>query len=98
MIITENSNRSETKSSTSTDRDTMTASDTTSINGSQKGSKKHKRKKDFIKRNKEVHTQQNQLAYYFLILEDRNVGINLRHKHHLVRSGIFIMYYYLYSI
>lgn len=59
----------------------MTASDTTSINGSQKGSKKHKRKKDFIRRNKEVHT-----LYDFLILEGRNVGINLTHKHHLQKS------------
>ena len=95
MIITENSNRGETKSATSTDRDTMTASDTTSINGSQKSSKKHKRKKDFIKRNKEVHTQENHLIYYFLILEDRNVGMNLRHNYHLMRSGIFIIYSYI---
>ncbi|XP_076096557.1 uncharacterized protein LOC143067302 isoform X2 [Mytilus galloprovincialis] len=50
-----NSSRSETsQSAKSTDRDTMSASDTTSMNGSTKGSKKHKKKKDFIKRNKEL--------------------------------------------
>ncbi|CAC5405700.1 unnamed protein product [Mytilus coruscus] len=49
------SSRSEaSQSAKSTDRDTMSASDTTSINGSTKGSKKHKKKKDFIKRNKEL--------------------------------------------
>lgn len=53
--LTGNSSRSETsQSAKSTDRDTMSASDTTSMNGSTKGSKKHKKKKDFIKRNKEV--------------------------------------------
>lgn len=48
------SSRSDTDSAASSSRDTMSASGSTSIDGSQKGSKKSKKKKDFIKRNKEL--------------------------------------------